>query len=125
MIDKTIPEHDMKQDMQDAQWFKDKVRASKSYAQNLYAAMCNMQWQKLEEWPILKEEYWSASWRASGGIVADILGQGDYLNHYCSGIFQEGHHIEGYVEEGVVTDEIKADLKKLGWQPVPYTKQNG
>jgi len=112
----------MKQDMQDAQWFKDKVRASKSYAQNLYAAICNMQWQKKDVWPILKDELWGASWRASGGIVAELRCEGDYLDWYCSGIFQEGHQIEGYVPEGTVTEEIEADLTKLGWQPVPYKK---
>lgn len=117
-----MSEYNMKIDMQDSQWFKDKVRTRKSYAQNLYAAISNMQWQRLDVMPILTDEYWSASWRGAGGIVADLIGKGDYLDWYCSGIFQEGHHIEGYVEEGVVTDEIKADLKKLGWQPVPYKK---
>jgi hypothetical protein len=28
----------------------------------------------------------------------------------------EGHYISGYVQEGVVTEEIQADLKELGWQ---------
>jgi hypothetical protein len=112
----------MKQDMQDCQWFKDKVRGSTNYAQNLYAAMCNMQWQKLETWPILTNEYWTASWRASGGIVATLRGEGDYLDWYCSGIFNEGTYIEHYVEEGTVTDEIQTDLELLGWKPVPYIK---
>jgi hypothetical protein len=28
---------------------------------------------------------------------------------------QEGHYIEGYAPESVVTNEIREDLKKLGW----------
>jgi hypothetical protein len=31
------------------------------YAQNLYAAMCNMRWQPQEVWSVLKDEYWSCS----------------------------------------------------------------
>jgi hypothetical protein len=27
---------------------------------------------------------------------------------------------EGYVPEGVVTEEIKADLKELGWAPMEW-----
>lgn len=112
----------MYRDMQDSDWFKQKVRTNDNYAQNLYAAMCNMQWQKLDVIPILKDDYWSCSWRSAGGIIADLRCEGDYLDWYCSGIFNEGTHREGYVEEGVVTEEIEADLKKLGWQPVPWKK---
>jgi len=126
MTNKILPEeqieHDMALDMQDSLWFKHKVRTSDIYAQNLYAAICNMQWQKLDVIPILKDEYWACSWRVAGGIVAQLLGKGDYLDWYCTGIFNEGTHRAGHVEEGVVTEEIEADLKKLGWQPVPYEK---
>lgn len=101
------------------------------YAQNLYCAWCNMQWCKREMWPILKEEYWSASWRGAGGIVADLRGQGeDYLDYYCSGIKggmsydtkddDEYFAKNRYVSEGEVTEEIAEDLNKLGWMPVPY-----
>ena len=106
----------MFRDMIAAPWFVDKVCASDSYAQNLYAAMCNNNFQKLETWALLKDETWSASWRRAGGIVADLRDKGDYLNWYCSGIMGEGHYISGYVQEGVVTEEIKRDLLKLGWQ---------
>lgn len=94
-----------------------KVRYSDAYAQNLYAALCNMQWQRTEVWPLLKGQLWSVSWRVAGGYIADIRNEGDYLNWYCSGIGPEN---ESYVSEGTVTDEIAADLKSLGWIPVPY-----
>jgi hypothetical protein len=102
-----------------------KVRASDAYAQNLYAAMCNMQFQKLDVMPILKNELWSCSWRHSGGIIADMRCRGDYIDWYCSGIGSglgngDEDGSKGYVPEGTVTEEIQMDLKELGWIPVPY-----
>lgn len=93
------------------------------YAQNLYAAMCNIEWQRLEVVPILKEKIWSCSWRYAGGIVASMRKQGDYLEWYCSGIYgasswADEEAILGYVVEGVVTDEIKHDLRNIGWFPI-------
>jgi hypothetical protein len=98
-------------------WILEKVRASNSYAQNLYAAMCNNSFQKLAVVPILKEEQWHCSWRYAGGIISDMREEGDYIDWYCSGI---GANDQGYVEESVVTDEIRQDLKKLGWAVVEY-----
>jgi hypothetical protein len=120
---------DMEEDMYDAKWFRAKVREHDYYAQNLYAAICNNEFQKLDVVPILKEQRWSASWRAAGGVVARIQGHGDYLNWYCSGmggiIDYEDNLAEprdnGYVEEGVVTDEIREDLQKLGWVVIPIS----
>jgi hypothetical protein len=121
------PNHDLEYDLRTTEWILAKVRASDSYAQNLYAAMCNMRFQPLEVFPILKDEYWSCSWRSAGGIVADMLQKGDYIDWYCSGIgsaeagYGLGHSSgEGYVPEGHVTEEIAADLKELGWIPVEW-----
>lgn len=101
------------------------------YAQNLYCAWCNMKWCKRELWPVLKEEYWTASWRGAGGIVAELRGMGeDYMDYYCSGIKgglsydtkddDEYFEKNRYVSEGEVTEEIATDLNNLGWMPVPY-----
>jgi len=109
-----------------------KIRAEdRRYAQNLYAAWCNMQWCKRELWPVLKEEYWGASWRSAGGIVADLRGKGeDYMDYYCSGMRgglsfdgkEDDDYFEktGYQSEGVVSEEIAEDLNNLGWMPIPY-----
>jgi len=108
-------------DLRSTKWICDKAKASDSYAQNLYAAMCNMQFQKLDVMPILKNQRWSCSWRSAGGIVADMLEKGDYIDWYCSGIMHDEEGIStGHVPEGHVTDEIKEDLKKLGWIPVEW-----
>ena len=116
-------EYDMYNDMESAEWFVTKVRDSKTYAQNLYAAMCNMRWQKVDVMPILKDEFWTVSWRSAGGIVADMRQQGDYIDWYCSGIgggLGNGDEAgtKGYVAESVVTEEIEQDLNKLGWKVI-------
>lgn len=120
---------DMSNDMSNAPWFLDKVRSSERYAQNLYAAMCNMRWQKVDVLPILKDEYWTCSWRASGGIVADLRQEGDYMNYYCSGMGSglgngDLDGTKGFVSESVVTDEIAEDLAKLGWRSSPYDDED-
>lgn len=108
-------------------WILEKVRTNNVYAQNLYAALCNMTWQNKDMWKTLKEETWSCSWRYAGGIIADMQQEGDYIDWYCSGIrggmsYDVDEDVDdGLVPEGTVTDEIAADLDKLGWIPKPYT----
>jgi hypothetical protein len=53
---------------------------------------------------------------------------GDYLDWYCSGIGEglgngDTEGVKGYVPEGIVTDEIKEDLKQLGWTPVNWERE--
>lgn len=127
-------EHNLERDMKDTAWFVDKVRASEGYAQNVYAALCNNAFQKLEVMPVLKDEVWSCTWRYAGGLVADIRCEGDYMDWYCSGIRYMGLYNEdemttplseeqmtylettkNFVAESVVTEEISEDFKLLGW----------
>jgi hypothetical protein len=96
-------------------WILDKVRSNENYAQNLYAALCNNDFTKNDVWPILSEKRWHCSWRYAGGIIARMQKKGDYMDWYCSGIFDEGHYISGSVSEGEITKEISDDLFKLGW----------
>lgn len=117
----------MEYDLRSTEWICNKVKANESYAQNLYAAMCNMQFIKLDTMPILKNQRWSASWRHAGGIIADMREEGDYIDWYCSGIgnSEDGYGLDArrannYVPEGVVTDEIREDLKHLGWAAVEW-----
>ena len=115
LVDPEWQKDNLEYDLRSTEWICSKVRESQSYAQNLYAAMCNNDFQKLDVMPILRDQRWSCSWRSAGGIVADMRQEGDYIDWYCSGIMQEGHYIEGHVPESIVTDEIREDLKKLGW----------
>ena len=125
-------EHNMEYDLRTSEYMCEKVRSNDYYAQNLYAAMCNNEFTKLDVMPILEDRAWSCSWRYSGGIVADMMGSGDYIDWYCSGIrndvdemVKEGwsdeerqrynKQYQHYVGEGCVTAEIRADLERLGW----------
>ena len=124
LIDPTWQKNNMEYDLRSNEWMCANARASDTYAQNLYAAMCNNDFQKLDVLPILKEETWSCSWRHSGGIIADMLGKGDYIDWYCSGIGDglgngDVTGVKGYVPEGCITDEIRNDLQRLGWVVVP------
>jgi hypothetical protein len=116
--------NNLEHDLMNCNWLRDKVRASDRYAQNLYAAMCNQSWQKLDVIDILTDTEWSCTWRYAGGIVAELREQGDYMDWYCSGIGSglgngDEDGSKGYVGEGMVTDEIEEDLKTLGWIPGP------
>jgi hypothetical protein len=124
--------NNLEYDLRSTKWICDKVKAREDYAQNLYAAMCNNEFQKLDVWQVLKDAKYSCSWRYAGGIIADMQEKGDYIDWYCSGIKggwsdeeyqnatkedQERYHWmdNHFVGESVVTDEIREDLKLLGW----------
>ena len=109
-------------DLRSTKWICDKAKESEVYAQNLYAALCNNDFIQNNVWPLLKGKTWSCSWRYAGGIIADMVEHGDYIDWYCSGIrgqpltANDEHDIfSNFVGEGIVTDEIREDLLKLGW----------
>lgn len=123
-------------DLRSTAWIIEKVKADEVYAQHLYAALCNQDFTKNEMWPLLLEKKWSCSWRHAGGIIADMLETGDYIDWYCSGLTGEAIsedefnaldierqalylNTRAFVSEGIVTDEIRKDLFDLGWTIVP------
>lgn len=120
-------DRDLENDLKNSPVILEKVK-DRRYAQNLYCALCNMRWQSDEVFDILKDEWWSVSWRYAGGLVAELRVDSaeDYMSWYCSGISGgldsdlEGSLEKGYVSEGVVTDEIREDLADLGWHPTPW-----
>ena len=120
--------NNMEYDMRTCDWMLTKVREREDYAQNLYAAICNNDFQKLDVIPILKEQTWGASWRSAGGIVANMRQEGDYIDWYCSGIRggplggaqnENAWDAKKFVPEGCITDEIRNDLQRLGWAVAP------
>jgi hypothetical protein len=122
-------DRDLEEDLWRSDEFLHKIRTRNDYAQNVYAALCNMRWQAVDVVPILRDEYWSCSWRGAGDLVAKFRKTGDYMDWYCSGIQDfSGDHGDsrfnggGYVEESTVTDEIREDFAKLGWVPTPWPK---
>ena len=85
--------------------------ADDSFAQALYAALCNADWRKEGH----AGEPWSASWRRAGDIVADLRNRGEiYLDFYCSGIGNPNG-----TAEGVVRSDVAEALARLGWHPQP------
>ena len=126
--------NNLEYDLRSTEWICSKVKGSSVYAQNLYAALCNNNFQPNQVWPLLKGQTWSCSWRYAGGIVAHMRESGDYIDWYCTGIRsaavaedseeyksytaeqQTWHHeAKQYVSESTVTDEVCKDLLELGW----------
>lgn len=92
------PKNDtLEYDLRTNNFILQKVRNSENYAKRLYAALCNNEFQK-------NGKEWSCSWRHAGGILADMIEKGDYIDFYCSGF------------EGYVFEDVKQDLLKLGWE---------
>jgi hypothetical protein len=128
IVDPAWQENNLEYDLRTTDWIIEKARNTKSYAQNIYAALCNNDFQKMELWPILQDQTWGCSWRYAGGIVADLRGQGDYLDWYCSGMNNYSLDLDPkdypeYVAEGVVTQEVEEDLAKLGWKVLPTDEE--
>ncbi len=133
IVDPEWQKDNLEYDLRSTQWIIDKVKGDDVYAQNLYASMCNRDFTKNDVWPILTEKRWSCSWCHAGGIIADMQEKGDYIDWYCSGIKNNENlddeqfseltkeqqefylKMKAYVGEGMVTDEIREDLLKLGW----------
>lgn len=127
-------QNNLEYDLRTTNWILEKARGDQVYAQHIYAALCNNDWQRTDPWAILKDEVWSCSWRHAGGIVADMMQEGDYIEWYCSGIQNEAYEDAEWIEnateeqialrlqaqasvpESVITDEIRGDFLKLGWQ---------
>ncbi len=132
-------ESNLEYDLLTTDWILEKVRSSDIYAQNLYAALCNNDFQKNQVIDILKDQRWSCSWRHAGGIIADMQRTGCYMDWYCSGIKHLGETLDDelqekidqgqlteeqiawveaakqFASEGVVVDQIRDDFKVLGW----------
>jgi hypothetical protein len=115
-------DYNLEKDLMNSTYIREKCMDD-TYAQNLYAALCNNEFTKNDIIPILREETWGCSWRYAGGVVAALRNEGDYIDWYCSGIRtmsvdDEIHNewdMKGFVPEGVVTEEIRNDLLHISW----------
>lgn len=117
-------EPDLLEDLKASKLICEKVRDG-IYAQNLYAALCNNEFQKIDVFEILRDSSYSVSWRHAGSVIANLRDVGEiYTDFYCSGIPAGDPDIDinsynrNYRPEGFITDEIMADLKLIGWWPI-------
>lgn len=116
--------YSLEQDLYLNDRIRNKAAGNDTYCQNLYAALCNNEFQKLAVEPILTDDRWSCSWRYAGGVASKLfnnLSHDDYMQYYCAGLGL--HESDGYVHEETVTDEIRADLSSLGWVVVIDNRQ--
>jgi len=111
-----LTQHNLMDDIRNSKLIAKKLE-SREYAQQLYAALCNTEWQRTDVWSILSSDGPSTmSWRTAAGLVTDIepVINGDprtYIDLYCSGI----QEIDNAISEGTITPEIAADLLTIGW----------
>jgi len=118
--------YSLERDIYNNKLIMDKAVDNDVYCQNLYAALCNNEFQKLDVEPILADDRWSCSWRYAGGVASKLFNNmagEDYMQYYCAGMGL--HEADGYVHEQTVTQEIKADLLSIGWVVVIDNRQLG
>lgn len=106
---------DLLRDIMADSHIKFKIIDSDKYAQNVYAALCN----NIYETTTKDVTDWICSWRTAARMVSEVREEGDYLDWYCSGMFVEQTSDSGYVQESIITEEIRKDFLCLGWQCVP------
>ena len=114
-------EHNLEHDLRADPELCARAKQDNIFAQNLYAALCNTVWRRDDDVERkLTGETWSCSWRAAGGVVADMREEGDYIDWYMSGMnpHDDNFDWDGSVPEGKVTDDIRTVLKSLGWSQV-------
>jgi len=127
-----VVKYNMEDDIMSSSIICQKCSANRWYAQNLYAAMCNNIWQKIDVTAILRDDSWGISWRGSGRVVAEAINshrqdsKHNYMDFYCSGmasgfmedVTESGEQnvmYVGYLPEGTVSEVIRQDLRDIGW----------
>ena len=85
------------------------MRASPSLCQEVWSALANVVWDYKDE----SQGSYSCSFRYAGGLISDILGEGDYMDWYCSGPYE------------TVTYKIHSAMLEEGWSPYRYNYEKG
>jgi hypothetical protein len=76
----------------------ERMKSNNDLCKDVWAALANVTWYHPES----KQEY-SCSFRYAGGLIADLRGEGDYMDWYCC------------APNASITDEIRRTFKKEGW----------
>jgi hypothetical protein len=75
------------------------IRDNNDFCVEMWGALANVEWHHVKE-PYGRVSY---SFRFAGSLIANIRGDGDYMDWYCSG------------PSGVISEKIRRTLKKHGW----------
>jgi hypothetical protein len=85
-----------------------RIRADDAFADELYCALCNTDWQHDDG------TEWSGSWRYAAGLMAELRELGEcYLDFYCS----------ASGGEGTVTERVEVAMADLGWHGTAHGRQ--
>lgn len=82
--------------------FGDKMKKDDEFCAEVWSALANIIWKNDDA------EEFDATFRYAGGLIADIIGRGDYMDWYCCGVY------------GSVSMYIEKRLATLGWTPHYY-----
>ena len=78
--------------------FGSDLRSSKEFCVEMWSALANIQWYYKDN----KEDQ-GFTFRQAGGVIAEIRGEGCYLDWYCSGPY------------AVVSEKIAERMANHGW----------
>ena len=106
-------ENDLEYHLKTCPVIRNKCQTRQDYQFYLYFALCNIEWQRQHEWAVLKNDWWSCSWRYAGGLVADIAGNGTYITYYTHRF--DPHNPAYDPECDNPHPEVVADLANLGF----------
>ena len=78
--------------------FGDKIRNDDEFAKQIWSALTNITWTHENG-----TEFYNATFRTAGGLIADIRGTGNYMHWYCES------------PDGIVSNEIETAMKTKDW----------
>ena len=81
--------------------FGNLIRSSDEFCKELWSALTNTDWNGPDGNPAYN--LFGVSFRAAGGIIADIRGSGNYMHWYCES------------PSGIVSKRISDGMAKYGW----------
>lgn len=95
--------------------------ADYNYCQRLYAALCNTVVVRENPSDIIAEHYVTHSWRDAAKVAAEFRSRVEsvgYVDFYIAGLSVDelnAFNESCTIVEGIITDDIRVDLKSLGW----------
>ena len=81
--------------------FTEKLKENNEFGVDLWTSLANVSWFNKAD----KENTdCGLSFRGAGGMIAEMLGEGDYMDWYCCGV------------DGVVSEYIATEMATRGWR---------